>query len=85
MTHCAKRPSSGSPRLCEPAICGNETLQHRHDQPDGIGGGLATLAGQYLGIGDQIAMERARQLHRHFHGFVLNKWSEFQLCHGQLL
>jgi len=74
-----------SPRFCEPAICGNEPLEHRHDQPDGIGIGLATLAGQHLCIGDQITVERSGQFHCHFDGFVLNERPKFQLCHGQFL
>ena len=38
----------GSPCLGETAICGDEAFKHGHDQPDGIGGGLAALAGQQI-------------------------------------
>lgn len=38
----------GFPHLYEPAIRDDEALKYRHDQPDGIVGELAVLAGQYL-------------------------------------
>lgn len=50
----------GSPSLGEPAIRGDEPLQHGHDEPDGIGDGLAGFTGQHLGIVDQIAVEPLR-------------------------
>ncbi len=65
-------------RLGEAAIRRNEPLQHGHDQPDGIGGGLAGFAGQNLGIGGQIAVKRRGQLHGDFYRLGLDDGTEFR-------
>ncbi len=65
------------------AIRSDEALQHRHDELEGIGDGLAALAGQNLGIGNQVAVKRPRQLHGGFHRLVLDDGAEFQFRHGQ--
>lgn len=52
-------------RAREAAVGGNESLQHRHDQPDWIAELLPGFAGVQFGIGDEVAVQRGRDFDRH--------------------
>jgi hypothetical protein len=53
-------PAHVSPRLDERLVGGDEALEHRHDEADGIGGRLAGVAAEDLGVGDEVAVARGR-------------------------
>ena len=57
----------------------NEALQHGHDEVGWIDDGWPCLAGQHFGIGDKVAMQRRRQLHRDLTGLSSAMGPSFSL------
>jgi DNA-binding transcriptional LysR family regulator len=79
------RSGSRPTELREPAIGLHEAGQHGADQLRRLDPGLAGLAAEGLGIGDEIAMERRRQLDRQPDGLVVEDRPELQLRHRRPL
>jgi hypothetical protein len=70
---------SGPPRLREPAIRGDEALQHRHDELGRLD--RRSAFGQEAAVFGEIAMEHGGKLHRNLDGLVVGDGAEFQLGH----
>ncbi|KSV77563.1 hypothetical protein N183_19545 [Sinorhizobium sp. Sb3] len=67
--------------LCEPAICGDEALEHRHNQFKRIADRTPGLATELFRTVDEVAMQGCRQFDADLHRLVVRDRPEFQLRH----
>jgi L-lactate dehydrogenase len=70
------------PREC--AVGRHEPRQHGRNELGGLESFSRRLTREGLGVGDEIAMQRRRQLDRHLYRLVVFDRAELQLCHDRL-
>ena len=79
-----RRRLTRAPRLRERPVRRHEPRQHGRNEFRGLESFSRRLAREGLGVGDEIAMQRRRQLDRHLHRLVVFDRAELQLRHHRL-